>query len=201
MPETRAAAEATIAIAEEQGLSFWSATGDHVLSWALLRQGRTAESHAAIERSLTSNRTAGADIALPNSLGLLAEVRAERGERDAALAAVAEALAAVDRTGALYFAPELHRLRGELLLRAEAGSRDGAVGDAEACFRRGLAIARNQQARSMALRCATRLARVLGLQGRGGEGHHELAAVYVSVGEGAETADLRAARAVLAELA
>jgi class 3 adenylate cyclase/predicted ATPase len=198
--ETRAAAEATIAIAEEQGLSFWSATGDHLLGWALLRQGHTAESEAASARSLRSNRTAGADIALPACLGLLAEVRAECGDREGALAAIADALMAADHTGALYLAPELQRLRGELLLRAAPASEED-IADAEACFRRGLAIARGQQSRSMELRCATSLARILERQGRGADERQELAARYASITEGRETADLRAARAALGELA
>ena len=57
---------------------------------------------------------------------------------------------------------EIHRLRGELLLRQDESN---AV-EAEQCFERAIEIARKQRAKSLELRATTSLARLLAKQGR-----------------------------------
>jgi len=64
-----------------------------------------------------------------------------------------------------YYAAEMHRLRGELLLRAEGGVRGVAL-TPEACFQKALSIARSQQAKALELRTATSLARLWQHQGK-----------------------------------
>jgi predicted ATPase len=84
---------------------------------------------------------------------------------------LAEALAAVDRTGERYCEVEVYRVQGELLLRQ-------AVPDApqaEACFQRALAIARHQQARSWELRAAMSLSRLWQCQGKSTQARRLLA--------------------------
>jgi predicted ATPase len=63
-----------------------------------------------------------------------------------------------------------------------------------------LHIAQRQQAKSYELRAATSLARLWGEQGRRGEARDLLAPVYGWFTEGFDTADLKAAKALLAEL-
>jgi predicted ATPase len=90
----------------------------------------------------------------------------------------------------------LHRLQGELLLR-----RDEAAGaDAEACFRRALAVARLQQARSLELRAAMSLARLYRQQDHPADGQLLLAETYGRFTEGFDTRDLREAKALLEQL-
>ena len=71
--------------------------------------------------------------------------------------------------------PELHRLRGEFLLRQGAG--EGAGREAEDCFRQALAIARRQQAQSLELRAAMSLGRLGQKQGRQAEARPALLGV------------------------
>jgi predicted ATPase len=64
-----------------------------------------------------------------------------------------------------------------------------------------LGVARAQQARSLELRAATRLARLWRGQGRRTEARDLLARVYGGFTEGFETLDLKEAKALLEELA
>jgi predicted ATPase len=121
------------------------------------------------------------------------------------LAALEEALTLVEQTGEQYYAAELHRQQGELLLLRAAqrhlaqGSREQH--EAEACFQQALDVARHQQAKSLELRAAMSLARLWQHQGKRVEAHALLASIYGWFTEGFDTADLQEARALLESLA
>jgi predicted ATPase len=92
--------------------------------------------------------------------GLLKIAQAEAellaGDPDRALTIIDDTLATCDRTGYRAFEAELHRVRGEILLK-----RDGAnPGAAEGEFHSAFAIAKQQGARSFGLRAALSLAKV-----------------------------------------
>ncbi len=93
-----------------------------------------------------------------------------------------------------FYGPELERLHGELWLRRRE------TDEAERAFHRAVEIARRRSEQSLELRAAISLARLLGRSRRGDEGRRMLADVYGRFREGFETADLREARSVLAEL-
>jgi predicted ATPase len=95
-----------------------------------------------------------------------------------------------------WVAPELHRLRGELLLLQSRRDRT----EAKACFEQALAIAREQGARLPELRAAISLAR-LSSQRRRAEAHDLLAPVYSWFTEGFETTHLKEANSLLDALA
>jgi predicted ATPase len=92
---------------------------------------------------------------------------------------------------------ELNRLEGELVLASAAPDENGA----EASFRKAIALARRRDAKPWELRAATSLARLLARQGRREEARGLLAPIYGWFTEGFDTADLKAAKALLAELA
>ena len=95
-----------------------------------------------------------------------------------------------------WYEAELHRIKGELLLRQ-------AVPDApqaEACFQQALAVARRQQARSWELRAAMSLSRLWQQQGKRAEARELLAPIYSWFTEGFDTPDLQEARVLLEEL-
>jgi predicted ATPase len=106
---------------------------------------------------------------------------------------VAEALGETEETAARYYEAELNRLEGELLLP----SKEPDESQAEASFRKGIAIARGQGAKSFEVRAATSLARLLASQGRREEAHALLAPVYGWFTEGFGTKDLKEAKALL----
>jgi class 3 adenylate cyclase/tetratricopeptide (TPR) repeat protein len=94
-------------------------------------------------------------------------------------------------------APEVHRVEGELRRRAAPQAPEAAA----RCFARALDLARRHELRSLELRAATSLARLRRDQGRHEDGRRALAPVYGWFTEGFDTRDLRAAKALLDELA
>ena len=125
---------------------------------------------------------------------LLAQAYARAGLPDKGLAVLAEIPAQALET---VYAPEVHRCRGELLL----GHGDTRASEAETCFRRAVELARRGGHRSLELRAATSLGRLLAQHGRREEAQQALDDVYGWFTEGFDTADLRTARALLDSLA
>ena len=124
---------------------------------------------------------------------LLADAYGRGGKADEGLAILAEALGGVEKTGICFYEPEMHRLKGELLL-ARAPEHPT---DAEACFRQAIALARRQGANSWELRAVLSLSRLYHQQGKKEEARPMLAEIYGWFTEGFDTADLQEAKALL----
>jgi TOMM system kinase/cyclase fusion protein len=193
---TQERAEATIILTTEQGFPLWRARGAMLRSWALAHQGQAQDRSEQITQGLRSHRATGSELLLPYFLALLADVHGMRGEPEAGLTALAEALALVDTTGDRWYEPELYRLKGAFLLQQNAANH----AEAERCFHHSLEIARTQQARSFELRTATSLAKLWQQHGKRQEAHDLLAPVYGWFTEGFDMADLKDAKALLDEL-
>ena len=129
-------------------------------------------------------------------LGLAADVRSRAGQHEAAKATFAAAFTALESSGDMPFAADLHRLRALALLRASAT----ATGEAIADLQRSLEIARQQGARSLELRAARDLARLWAERGERRKAHDLLAPIYGWFTEGFDTADLKDAKVLLDEL-
>jgi predicted ATPase len=129
-------------------------------------------------------------------LALLAEAHAKVGQAEVGLTVLAEALAAVEKTAQRAHEPELHLLKGELLLRQAVPD----VPQAEASFQEALTVARQQQAKSLELRAAMILSRLWQRQEKRAEARELLAPVYHWFTEGFDTDDLQEAKALLEEL-
>jgi predicted ATPase len=121
------------------------------------------------------------------------------GATEEALALLAEAGALARETGEHWSDAEIDRLIGIATLRRSAEA--DVVEQAEYCFRRAIAAARERGARLFELRAATSLARHLAGQGRRPEASELLGRIYSWFAEGFDTADLKEARALLGELA
>jgi predicted ATPase len=106
-----------------------------------------------------------------------------------------EALRIVERTGERWFAAELNRLKGQLLVQQRHSEA------AEELYRKALSIAREQEAKLWELRASVSLARLRRDQGRYAEAHDLLAPFYNWFTEGFDTPDLKEAKALLYELA
>jgi predicted ATPase len=132
---------------------------------------------------------------MPFFLILMASACEITGQVEEALALVDEALGIVERTGERVFAAELTRQKGQLL-RCQ-----GQAEDAEGMYHTALRIAREQEARLWELRAATNLARLRCHQGRRAEARSLLAPIYAWFTEGLDTPDLKAAKALLDEVA
>jgi class 3 adenylate cyclase/predicted ATPase len=189
-------AEATMTLSAAHGFQNYLTAGMVLRGWALATQGQRAEGLAQMHQGLQDWRSTGAEQAVAWYLGLLAEGYGTVGQVEAGLCQLAEALALVANNGEGFYAPELHRLRGEFLLQQAASH----APQAEACFRQALDIGRCQQAKSWELRAAVSLARLWQHQGKRVEARELLAPVYGWFTEGFDTADLREAEALLKTL-
>jgi len=125
------------------------------------------------------------------SIAVLAYSRLGKAEKG--LKMVAEAFEVIERNGERHWKAELHRLQGELLLTLGTDNQ----GKGEACLRRALEVAQHQQAKSLELRAAISLARLLQCQGKNHAAKCLLLNVYGWFTEGFATADLKEAESLL----
>src|SRR5262249_3169616 len=128
---------------------------------AQAEQGRVEEAIAQMRHGLDASSDLAAELGRPVWLSQLAAACGKLGQTDDALVLVAEALAAVERSGERHWEAEIYRIKGELLLLYSRGS-----SDAETCFRHAIDIARRQSAKSLELRAVTSLSRLLQKQGK-----------------------------------
>jgi predicted ATPase len=190
-------AEAGITLATDQGFPHLMVIGTVMRGWALAQQGQTREGIEQMHQGLTVYRATGAEIVRSYFLALLAEAYGTIGQSEAGIPVLTEALTLADTTGARWYEPELYRLKGELLLQQSVSNQT----EAESCFHQAIAIAQNQQAKSLELRAATSLARLGQQQGKRQEAYDLLEPIYHWFTEGFDTADLQEAKALLEALA
>ncbi len=113
---TQEQAEAAITLSTEHGLPVWLADGMIQRGRVLAEQGQGEEGIAQIRQGLVAYRATGAESACSYYLALLAEAYEQVGQVEEGLKVLAEALAAVDKTGERWYEAELYRLKGELML-------------------------------------------------------------------------------------
>ena len=190
------AAECAIALSAEQGFTFWLPIATILRGWAMAQQGLNEEGIAQMKEGLAASRATGAGTGRSHWLSLLAQACIESGRLNDGQSVLAEAQAFANGTEGHGYDAEIHRLKGELLLRQG----DSNAAEAQKCFERAIEIARNQSAKSLELRAAIRLARLLAKQGRRDEARTILAQIYGWFTEGFDTTDLKDAKALLEEL-
>jgi predicted ATPase/class 3 adenylate cyclase len=198
--EARAAqeiAEHLVALSAEHGFTHWLAQATITRGWAMAEQGHGEEGIAQIREGLAMFRAIGNEALRPHALCLLAEACKGTGRFDDGLNALTEAMAAAEEHGIRHYEPEMHRLKGELLLSQDHSK----TTEAQSCFQRAIEIARNQSAKSLELRATMSLARLLAKRGRRDGARAMLGEIYGWFTEGFDTADLKDARALLDELA
>jgi class 3 adenylate cyclase/predicted ATPase len=127
----------------------------------------------------------------------LAEAEARAGDVDRAVAVLDEALATSDRTGHRTFEAELHRLRGEMLLRRNPGN----PGPVEEAFETAIAVAHKQGARSFELRAALSLAKLYQSTARPLDAHAVLASALEGFSPTPEMPEIAEAMLLSARLA
>jgi predicted ATPase len=204
-------AEAVLALCTEHGFGQYFSYGKLLHGWALMARRQGNEGLDQMRQGLTAYQ-ARATSWLPYFLALLAEGYGQLGAADEGLRVLAEALAAVRKTGECVWEAELYRLKGALMLQARhqppaleggmlhATDRTLRTAEAEACLPQALTIARRQQAKSLELRTAMSLVRLWQQQGKQAEASELLAPIYGWFTEGFDTADLQKARALLEDM-
>jgi adenylate cyclase len=160
-------------------------------------QEPTAEALERAKLAIESLNAQGVMLSRTRYLSRMGEAFWMAGRCAEGLAAIADALAVVDRTGERVVEAEIWRVKGELLLKAATGN---AQPEAESCYHHALKIARQQNAKSWELRAAQSLARLWQRQGKTVAARQMLAEVYGWFTEGFDSADLKEAKALLDDL-
>jgi predicted ATPase len=127
----------------------------------------------------------------------LARAHIELGNFDDAWHSIGEAVTTVETTKERWCEAEVYRTAGEITLRAP----EPETAKAEAYFKRALAVAHAQRAKSWELRAAMSMGRLWRGQGKRSEGRDLLTPVYNRFTEGFDTLDLKEAKTLLDTLA
>jgi predicted ATPase len=187
-------ADQLVAVTTEQGFPFWRALGTIFRGWLKTKNGDVTEGVSLVRSGSTAYHATGAGVWIPYQIVLLARACEIAGQVEEAVTLLEEALQIVEKTGERWFAAELNRLKGQLLLRR------GHSEAAEELYRKALSIAEEQEAKLWEMRAAASLARLRRYQGRRTEAHDLLAPVYGWFTEGFDTPDLEDAKALLDDL-
>ena len=187
-------ADQLVAVATEQGFPYWRAQGTIYRGWVKVKNGDVAEGISLLRSGSAAYRATGAEVWMPHYIALLARACEIAGQIEEAVTLLDDALQIVERTGERWFAAELNRHKGQLLLR------QGHSEAAEELYRKALSIAEEQGAKLWELRAAASLARLRRDQGRRAEARDLLAPVYGWFTEGFDTPDLKEAKALLGAL-
>jgi predicted ATPase len=187
-------ADQLVAVTTEQGFPFWRAMGIICCGLVKVRNGEVAEGISLLRSGSIAYRATGATAWTPYHLALQARAYELADQNEDAMMLLDEALQIAETTGERWFAAELNRHKGHLLLR------QGHSEAAEELYRKALSIAWEQEAKMWELRAAASLARLRRDQGRRAEACDLLAPVYGWFTEGFDTPDLKETKALLDEL-
>lgn len=189
--------EEGIRLAADLGYPFLEVFGALRRAWT---QGQTGDPLAALvtmDEALGRIDALGVRYHYAQLLARRARLLLRAGQEGAAQLVISQALAQVEASGERSIEADVAIAEGEVL--AAHGGEQRAL--AEAALRVALDLAREQGARSWQLRAATALARLAAEQDDRAGARELLAPLLAGFSEGHDTADLRAAAALLATLA
>ncbi|MEZ4728849.1 MAG: hypothetical protein R3E79_17085 [Caldilineaceae bacterium] len=184
-----------LALSTAHRFPIWVPLAMVIQGWTLVEEDKAKEGITQIRQALTGMADMGTGLVQPLCLVLLAEAYGKNSQIDQGLTVLEEALALVAETGERIWEAELYRIKGELYLMSELTE------VAENCYLQAIAVASHQQAKSWELRATMSLCRLWQKQGKYTAAQQRLAAIIGWFTEGFDTADLIAAKALLATLA
>jgi predicted ATPase len=158
-------------LAREHDLTTWRAFGVYLESWATAQKGDP-------EVGLRDMRL-GAEFLREQNMSMfdglfkiaLAEAECRAGDLGRVVATLDQALAICESTGQRAFEAELHRVRGEMLLKRDPAN----SATAEEALQTAIAVAKRQATRSFELRASLSLAKLYQSTARLAEAHAVLA--------------------------
>jgi len=204
--------EATITFMQEHGFVQFLGAAITKLGWTLVQQGDIEGGMAKIHQGLEAERIHKVELGLNTDLATLAQAYGRTKQAKEGLYVLGEALDRAHNNAESFYEAELYRLKGELLLQADAEGMESNVStthsalctphgeEAEACFCQAINVARHQSAKSLELRAAMSLSRLWQRQGKQAAARQMLAEIYGWFTEGFDTPDLQDARTLLEAL-
>jgi predicted ATPase len=193
----KAQSDELILLADEKGGLYWKPLGMMNQGWLLALTGKASNAVELITAGITAYRSTGSTNLIPLRLSYLATAHAELGQFNDAWRCISEAMTAVETTQERWWEAEVNRTAGEIALL----SPEPDAAKAEKHFEHALAVAGQQQAKSLKLRAAMSMARLWRDQGKVEQARELLAPVYGWFTEGFDTRDLKEAKTLLEQLA
>jgi hypothetical protein len=193
-PQTLDLARSLVSLVKEQGPPLLAGVAPLFVLWAEVEQGLVV--NAVDELRVAKAETHQGKPTMSWVYLMMADMCAKVRDATFGLTLVDSGLRVCNESGLLSHKAELLRVNGELLLIKDPASH----AEAEKSFRNAIEVARRQSAKSWELRATTSLARLLEKQNRHAEARATLSEIYDWFTEGFDTADLKDAEAVLAEL-
>jgi class 3 adenylate cyclase/tetratricopeptide (TPR) repeat protein len=197
--EVAATADEILDLSEALGFPIWAIQGQIFAGWARVAGGERGVALDGVvdrmEEALQVYRQTGTGLSAAYYCSLVAQGRSAQRRFGESAALLAEARLRMDRTGDRYWEPEILRLEGELALEPETGEASPEV--AERAFRGALEAARIAGSKSLELRAALALGRLLSQRGEAPEARRVVAAIYQAYPEKAASRDLVEAREFL----
>jgi class 3 adenylate cyclase/predicted ATPase len=185
-------AQELLALAREHGLPMRLADGSFFQGWARWCAG-DGDGEPQMREGLGLWNEMKYRLFAPLTGTLLAEREAEADRVEAGLSTLDGQVLAIEETGQHWFDAEMHRARGELLLKLTRA--DVAV--AESAFMRAIAIARSQQTRTFELRAKLSLAKLYQTTGRDQAANELLVPALVGFDAGPEVPEVEEAQRLI----
>jgi predicted ATPase len=188
--------ERLISCADSHSFAPYSAVGRGFSGELAIRRGDAESGIESLRATLNQFHATPYEVQTTPFTASLAQGLAAIGRFSDANTLIDETIRQVEVNGDYCYMSELLRLKGGFLLAMPEPSGN----DAEICFAQSLEWSRRQGARSLELRTAIDLAKLLAEQGRRENARSLLQPVFEQFTEGLDTADLAAAKHLLASL-
>jgi predicted ATPase len=190
-------AEIVVELSRQHGLALFMAWGALPLCWARGRLHDRETGATELRRALAAYTDQGNRYFLPLFQGLLSELESEGQGAKEALARIDEALALTQQTGEHWTDALLHRIRGDILLKADPGH----PACAEDAYHAAIAVAREQGSRSFGLQAALALAKLYQSTGHPVDARAVLAPALEGFSPTPEMPEIAEAQALIERLA
>lgn len=151
-------AEKLLEITRQHEIRSFELAAHFLLAWVKVQSGDPAGMHIeSMYQLMQDYKNLGTILNRTTFLLLFAQVCVQAEQFERGLSALDEAICLGEQTGERWFEAEAYRLKGELLLQKTPAN----PAEAEICFTQALQVARAQQSKSLELRAALSLARLL----------------------------------------
>jgi class 3 adenylate cyclase/tetratricopeptide (TPR) repeat protein len=179
---------------ERAGILYFGAICRSYQIWSQAWRSNPADYIEEFRRSLATYEEMRCGLQLGLFHSMLGQLLLAAGDPAEAAKEAETALAKVSVDGERWWAPEIHRTLGDVLLALP-----NHEPEAESCYVRAIAEARHTGGLMLELRATTCLARMMVRRGDEAEARRTLAPIFAQFSEGFDSVDLRAAQAFFAE--
>ena len=185
--------ETILALAGDHAMPLYMAAGTHLNGLAKWRARDRTGGLAEMGRGWALLHENDCYLCEPFWGMQVAVANADAGQLDTGLEILGELIGRAEKTGQHWLDAELHRVRGEFLLRRDPSN----VSAAEDAFNRALEIARSQQTKTFELRSALGLARIYIRDDQAAAASRVLAPAFIDFAAGQDLLEIEEAQKLL----